>query len=207
MSIRQAYNSWAEQYDSNANKTRDMEANVLRSTLNVIRFTSVLEIGCGTGKNTVWFAEKADRVLSVDLSEEMLAKARSKIQSKKVTFKQADILHDWDFTAEQFDLVSFSLVLEHIEDLGPVMKKAASVLAPGGHLYLAELHPFKQYSGSKARFETKEGLHVVDCFNHHVSDFIIAADAVGLHLIHLSENFDHDDRSTVPRLLCMVFEK
>jgi len=50
-SIQQAYNSWASQYDSNHNTTRDLEALELRSTLTEIHFDKVLEIGCGTGKN------------------------------------------------------------------------------------------------------------------------------------------------------------
>lgn len=51
--VQQAYNSWAQQYDSNENKTRDLEARSLRETLAPLTFEHCLEIGCGTGKNTV----------------------------------------------------------------------------------------------------------------------------------------------------------
>ena len=56
-----------------------------------------------------------------------------------------------------FDLVTFSLVLEHIEDLEPVLAKAANCMHSGATLYNGELHPYKQYAGSKARFDTAEG--------------------------------------------------
>src|SRR5688572_28474600 len=128
MDTRQAYNSWASQYDTNLNKTRDLEAQVLRTSLAHVPFQHCLEIGCGTGKNTVWLMEKAGRVTAVDLSEEMLAKARAKISSPKVEFVQADITKPWSFATDKYDLVSFSLVLEHIEDLGPIFEKAAGVL-------------------------------------------------------------------------------
>ena len=206
-SVQQAYNSWAQQYDSNENKTRDLEARSLRETLAPLSFERCLEIGCGTGKNTVWLMEKAASVTAVDLSEEMLGKARTKITAAHVQFVQADITQPWSFAATQFDLVGFSLVLEHIELLSPVIKKAADALKPGGYLYISELHPFKQYSGSKARFETETGTQVVTCFNHHVSDFMDAAKASGLQLLSLTEYFDEDDHNNLPRLLTVLFIK
>lgn len=206
-SVQEAYNSWAQQYDSNENKTRDLEARSLRETLAPLSFERCLEIGCGTGKNTVWLMEKAASVTAVDLSEEMLEKARAKITAAHVQFVQADITQPWSFAVTQFDLVGFSLVLEHIELLNPVLQKAAAALKPGGYLYISELHPFKQYNGSKARFETATGTQVVTCFNHHVSDFTDAATANGLELLVLKEYFDEDDRTTIPRLLTLLFQK
>ncbi len=205
--VQQAYNSWAQQYDSNENKTRDLEARSLRETLAALSFEHCLEIGCGTGKNTVWLLEKAATVTAVDLSEEMLVKAKEKIISPMVTFVQADITQLWNFASKQYDLVGFSLVLEHIELLQPVLEKASAVLKPGGYLYIGELHPFKQYNGSKARFETAEGTQVVTCFNHHITDFTDAAKANGFELISIREYFDEDDRNTIPRLLTFLFKK
>lgn len=75
MDVKQAYNSWSDQYDSNNNKTRDLEAIALRRTLTEINFTDCLEIGCGTGKNTQWLLTKTNAITAVDLSENMLAKA------------------------------------------------------------------------------------------------------------------------------------
>ncbi|HEV7781063.1 MAG TPA: class I SAM-dependent methyltransferase [Chitinophagaceae bacterium] len=207
MSIQQAYNSWASQYDSNDNKTRDLEAFALRETLSPIAFDNCLEIGCGTGKNTVWLIEKAKQVTAVDLSEEMMAKAKLKAGSANVQFKQADITAPWTFGEAQYDLVSFSLVLEHIENLDPVFKETAAALKPGGHVYIGELHPFKQYAGSKARFETEQGVQVVDCFNHHISDFTRAANQCGLVVESVNEYFDNNDRKELPRLLVLLLIK
>ncbi len=206
MNIQQSYNSWASQYDTNLNKTRDLEAKALRSLLADIAFDDCLEIGCGTGKNTVWLVEKAKHIMAVDLSEEMLAKAREKVQSGKVNFIQADITKPWSFANKKFDLVTFSLVLEHIEDLGPVFEKAASVLRSGGFMYIGELHPFKQYSGSKARFETENGVQVVTCFNHHISEFVQAAKKHGFEISDIKEFFDEDQQET-PRILNLIMQK
>ena len=207
MNVQNAYNEWAGQYDTNLNKTRDLEAAVLRAQLGKLSFHSCLEIGCGTGKNSVWLASKTVRLVAVDFSEEMLAKAKEKISLDHVQFVQADIQEPWHFAQQQFDLVSFSLVLEHIEDLTAIFKKVSDCLTLHGHVYIAELHPFKQYSGSKARFETAAGTQIVTCFNHHVSDFTNAAKQAGLELVDLQEYFDDQDRNQIPRILQLLFRK
>lgn len=207
MNTRQAYNNWASQYDTNKNKTRDLEGQALRDILADLPFSSCLEIGCGTGKNTSWLAQKARQLTAVDLSEEMLAKARKKISSDLVTFVQADIQAPWTFASQTYDLVSFSLVLEHIGNLEPVFAQAAQALQSSGHLYLGELHPFKQYAGTKARFDTPEGRQEVPCFTHHISDFLQAATGQDLQLVKLKEYFDQDDRQQLPRILTLLFRK
>jgi ubiquinone/menaquinone biosynthesis C-methylase UbiE len=207
MDIQQSYNLWAGQYDTNHNKTRDLEAVAIREMLEGFSFDHCLEIGCGTGKNTQWLATKAKQITAIDLSEEMLARARKKVKSGKVTFIQADINADWNFVKGLYDLVSFSLVLEHIEHLGPIFEKAARVLQPGGCLYLGELHPFRQYGGTKARFDTAEGQHIVRCYNHHLSDFTQAAISNTMRIVYINEYFDEVDRNNPPRIITMLFKK
>jgi predicted TPR repeat methyltransferase len=207
MDVKEAYGIWADQYDTNSNKTRDIEAFSLKETLAKIPFESCLEIGCGTGKNTEWLLTRASHLTAVDFSEEMLTKAKEKIVSDKVQFKQADINGEWTFTDKQYDLVAFSLVLEHIENLDDVFHKASQSTSPNGHMYVGELHPFKQYSGTKARFDTEEGLQTVTCFIHNISDFTIAAKINGFEIVNISEYFDENDRTNIPRILTLLFRK
>jgi ubiquinone/menaquinone biosynthesis C-methylase UbiE len=208
MNTQQAYNSWSAQYDTNENKTRDLEAISLRENIKGHEFEHCLEIGCGTGKNTEWLVTQAAKVLAVDLSEEMLSKAKQKITANNVAFIQADITQDWSFTnGHQFDLATFSLVLEHIEDLEAIFAKLNKVIQPNGIVYIGELHPFKQYNGSKARFETSEGVQVVTCFNHHITDFVNAAKNNDFELIKINEYFDDNDKNNIPRILTLVFLK
>ncbi|HTF29619.1 MAG TPA: class I SAM-dependent methyltransferase [Flavitalea sp.] len=207
MDAKQAYDFWSSLYDSNKNNTRDLEAIALRETLAAIPFDSCLEIGCGTGKNTKWLLEKGAKVTGVDLSGEMLAKAKEKITSPNVEFIIADINNEWTFTSAIYDLVSFSLVLEHIEMLEPVFMKAFCLLKPGGHVYVGELHPFKQYTGTRARFDTNAGREVVDCYNHHLSDFTTAARKAGLKILDVIEYFDTPDHKEIPRILTILFQK
>jgi ubiquinone/menaquinone biosynthesis C-methylase UbiE len=207
MDVKQAYNIWAEQYDTSMNKTRDLEAVSLRACLVELDFDNCLEIGCGTGKNTEYLAAKAKQVTAVDLSDEMLAKARQKIFASNVEFVQADILGDWTFAHKQFDLVTFSLVLEHIDNLDEIFRKVSGVTGTGDYVYVGELHPFRQYTGSKARFDTDNGQQVVTCFDHHISDFLISATKSGFEVVHIREYFDADDRKTIPRIISFLFRK
>lgn len=208
MNVKAAYNIWAEQYDTNENKTRDLEGVSLREILADMQFDSCLEIGCGTGKNTEWLTTKARKILAVDLSDEMLTKAKIKIQSDRVEFIQADINKDWDFVNnKKFDLATFSLVLEHIENLDNIFEKLSKVVNTNGYVYIGELHPFKQYNGTKARFESENGLQIVTCFNHNISDFINSAKNHEFELVSLDEFFDNNDKTSVPRILTLLLKK
>jgi ubiquinone/menaquinone biosynthesis C-methylase UbiE len=207
MDVTQAYNHWAHQYDTNENKTRDLEAVALREVLSGVEFDNCLEMGCGTGKNTEWLETKAKHVTGVDLSEEMLNKAKQKITSEKVRFLHANMNSNKEYSDRMYDLITFSLVLEHVEDIDPALQKVSKVLNTGGYIYIGELHPFKQYTGSKARFETENGTQIVPCFNHHISDFTGWAKKNGFEIKEVKEFFDDGDRNTVPRILSLLLKK
>jgi len=204
--IQQAYNVWANQYDSNNNKTRDLEAKALRSILESLHFGSLLEIGCGTGKNSEWLVTKASHVTAVDFSAGMLEKAKEKIKANNIEFVQADITQLWNFTSSSFDIITFSLVLEHIENLDFIFSEAKKKIHAGGYIYIGELHPFKQYSGSLARFDTEQGRVELQCFTHHISQFVQTAKQHGFQLIDLNEWFDEDNAS-LPRILSLLLQK
>lgn len=205
MDTREAYNKWAHSYDSVANKTRDLEKNAAIRTLNDADFSRTIEIGCGTGKNTVWIAEKAKEVLAVDFSEEMMRNAQEKVTSSKVQFKTADITQKWNFGSAT--LIICSLVLEHIEDVDFVFGQVSETLEPGGCFYLCELHPYKQLQASRARFEHEGELIQLQYFVHHISEYYAVAIKNGLQCIRLEEWFDDNDKTTTPRLVSFLFKK
>jgi ubiquinone/menaquinone biosynthesis C-methylase UbiE len=207
MSTQRMYDRWSGTYDDVENPTRDLEKHACELVLSKVSFENIIEIGGGTGKNTSWLASRGKHVTSVDLSAEMQAVAKAKVTAGNVEFVQGDIRGPWNFLSEKADLITCSLVLEHVEDLGHVFDEAYNHLNPGGHFYVCELHPFKQYTGSKARFETDEGLQVLDCYIHHVTDYTDAATAGGFWIARIDEWFDGDDRTRIPRLISFLFER
>ena len=207
MNIEKAYNIWADQYDTNSNKTRDLDSKSTRETLNKFAFSIVLELGCGTGKNTNYLLKKADKIIGIDFSQEMLNKARAKIQDERVEFRKADLTAEWNIENDYADLITCSLVLEHIEDLDFVFNQAHKKLKNGGIFFISELHPFKQYSGSKAKFETENGTQELETYVHHVSEYLDVAQENGFELEELKEWFDEENKSGIPRLIGIVMRK
>jgi 2-polyprenyl-3-methyl-5-hydroxy-6-metoxy-1,4-benzoquinol methylase len=207
MDIQNAYNEWSYSYDQDENRTRDLDRDVIRRKLGNSHFGSILEIGCGTGKNTSFLAQIGQSVRAVDFSEGMITRAREKVTGENVQFSMMDITQHWEPPDESFDLIVCNLVLEHIRDLAYVFSEVARTLIPGGHFFIDELHPFRQYEGTKARFYRAEEKVEVDAFVHHISDFLKAAEENHLFLVSLNEYWHETDENKPPRILSLYFER
>ncbi len=102
----------------------------------------VLELGAGTGRVTAILARFAGAVVAVDLSADMLDRARARLaRLRRVTLSVADMRTL--ALGEQFDLVvaandPFSHLVED-EDRAQAMETAARHLVPGGELVLDAL--------------------------------------------------------------------
>ncbi len=191
---------WVATYDSEPNRTRALAGEVLRQAGLELEGRRVLEVGCGTGRNTAWLSERARSVQALDLSEGMLEKARAHVRSPSVELIVHDINAPWPIEAGAADVLIAMLVLEHIQDLAFVFAEAARVLRPGGELFSSELHPTRQMLGSQARFGELQtgGVEHVAAFPHDVSDYVNGAAAAGLTLVHLGEWRDAGAAFDVP---------
>lgn len=205
--VQAAYTQWAATYDTDRNLTRDLDQAITRAVLGGRRYGAILEIGCGTGKNTGLLAQVGERVQALDFSAGMLAQAGAKGFGPTVTFAVADLTQPWPCADASVDLVVCNLVLEHIADLAFVFAEAARVLLPAGQFFACELHPFKQYMGSKATFKRGEERIQPPAFVHHLTDFIDAAARAGFTLTSLREWWHDEDRQTPPRLVSFLFTR
>ncbi len=206
MNNQNAYNAWAAIYDTNRNKTRDLDGVITTKILSNYSFDNVLEIGCGTGKNTLWLAEQARQIWAMDFSKEMLAKLKTKLGDYPLNLYQTDIQQPWPIEDQQVDLAITNLVLEHLQDLNFIFEEAARVLQSKGLFFVSELHPIKQYLGSKAQFEQDGATQFLDCYVHHISEYLESAKAAGFECIDLQEWFDDNDKTNPPRLVSFVFK-
>jgi ubiquinone/menaquinone biosynthesis C-methylase UbiE len=207
MSIQNAYNEWSETYDTDQNLTRDLDQKLTREALAQLHFDSILEIGCGTGKNTMFLAQTGTHVHALDFSEGMIERARGKVKAENVKFSVADLTQTWPCEDRAYDLIVCNLVLEHIQDLAFIFSEAARVLEEKGRFLINELHPFRQYDGKKARFDKGVGVTEIPAFVHHISDFVNAASRYGLKLIQFNESWHEQDQGKPPRIVSFVFEK
>ena len=207
MKIQDAYTRWSATYDSDRNGTRDLDQRVTERTLADRNCRNILELGCGTGKNTALLDRIGRKVLALDFSPGMLQQAKAKLKTDHVFFVRADLTKPWPAKSGSFELVVCNLVLEHIEDLDPVFYQASQSLMAGGELFVSELHPFRQYQGTQANFSNEQETVEIDAFVHHLSDFTEAARKNGLSLKSMNEWWHEEDLNKPPRLVSFLFEK
>ena len=104
----------------------------------------VLDAGCGTGAMTLGMAQAVApaRVVGVDVSADLLTKARQQRQAQEnLSFVQAD-LYALPFEAE-FDVVVAARVLQWLAEAQRAVRELARVLRPGGRLYLLEYQHYQ----------------------------------------------------------------
>lgn len=175
--IQAAYDKWSATYDTQENPTRDLDKEFLQSRLTELRGKTVVEIGCGTGKNTMWVAPQCLRLIALDFSVGMMLLARQKVQATNITFIRANILNPLPLSANLADVIIINLVLEHIEHLTPMLHEVYRVLRSGGQVIVSEIHPSRTQQGKGAVIaETEE---FVGTFHHTAEDFLTAFKAAG----------------------------
>lgn len=208
MTIREAYSQWSTTYDHDINHTRDLDQRVTRELLGDSKFHHGIEIGCGTGKNTPFYLSICQRVTALDFSPGMLQIARQKIDSTNVTFLETNLRERWPVDDAVADLVACNLVLEHIDELGPIFSEASRCLKPAGEFYVCELHPFCQYEGGRAKFQRQDTTTFIDAYLHHFTDFYSAANSNGFYLADVREWWvENDQQNSVPRLISFRWAK
>src|SRR6185295_10999163 len=170
----------------------------------------IVEIGCGTGRNTEWLATRARSITALDFSKEMLRRATTRVQDPKVRFIQDDVHNKWPLADDNANVIIAMLILEHVEHFQAVFSEAARVLRPNGELFICELHPMRQLMGGQAQFSnTQTGERErVAAFLHNVSDFVNSGLAAGFEVRRLDEWHDPGpDSNSIPRLLSLLFTK
>jgi ubiquinone/menaquinone biosynthesis C-methylase UbiE/predicted ester cyclase len=197
--VRDAYDRWAPTYDSDDNRTRDLDGRLLRALDWPWSDLDVVEIGCGTGKNTEWLAPRSRSVVGLDVSLAMLDRARKRAPAAR--FVRADLLEPWPLDTASADAVRFDLVLEHVAtaDLPRVFAEARRVLRPGGRLRVCELHPDRQAGGSRAHFHADGQRIDVPAHAHVVEDY--ASGGFGVAAIEHAADGDERPRLVVVTLV------
>ena len=113
---------------------RDLEAHVLDG-LAVSRGWRVLEIGCGVGRLVKPLSRRVAHVIGVDVSEEMLRRARDYCAgSVNVDFLRTEGRLEF-LPADSFDFVFSHIVFQHLPRKAYVetyFREAFRVLVPGG---------------------------------------------------------------------------
>jgi SAM-dependent methyltransferase len=113
----------------------------LKAMLPDLKGLRVVDLGCGFG----WFCRfahgaGATEVLGIDVSANMLSRAREATSDPGITYRQAD-LEAIELPAASFDLAHSALTLHYLEDLARLFTTVHHALVPGGHFVFSAEHP------------------------------------------------------------------
>ena len=110
------------------------------------RNLTLADIGCGTGSLTFELARFADKVIGVDLSQEMLRRARAGATERtleNVEFRQGDVLK-LPLDAHSVDAAFCVMVLHFLPDTERAVSGLCRIVRPGGSVILVDLVEHKQ---------------------------------------------------------------
>ena len=134
-----AFNQQAATYDKDikGQHARSLYP-VLLEKLSHIPFQSALDLGCGTGEMLKLILQKDPHkeLCGIDLSEEMLAVAKSKLPEQvKLLLGDSEAL---PFPDNTFDCITISFGLRNVTDKEKALRSMYRVLKPGGRLLVLE---------------------------------------------------------------------
>src|SRR5437867_12334698 len=82
--VRGGYDRWANVYDHDANPLQALEEPFMRRAIGDPRGLKTLDLGCGTGRHSLWLSAAGAAVTAVDFSEGMLSEAQRKPGAKNI---------------------------------------------------------------------------------------------------------------------------
>ena len=187
LSARDGYALWAASYEQTIKD--DMDRGVLER-IATVAWTDVqraADLGCGTGRTGAWLrAHGVAHVDGIDGAPEMLEQARARGVFDRLAV--ADVAASGLDTGA-YDLVTTSLVDEHLADLRPLYREAARLARTGGAYVLVGFHPFFiMKSGMPTHFDGPDGTPVaIETHIHLFSEHVAAASLAGWRLAELHE--------------------
>lgn len=104
---------------------------------------TVIDLGCGEGRNSREFARRGARITGIDVSRKMIeAAAAAEAQERLgISYHTASFSDLSAFSAGSFDLAVSTMALMDGPDFDGAAREAHRVLRPGGRLYFSVLHP------------------------------------------------------------------
>jgi phosphatidylethanolamine/phosphatidyl-N-methylethanolamine N-methyltransferase len=154
--VKRAYARWAPVYDVTFGRIAEAGRN--RAVEHINRFDGrVLEVGVGTGMSLPHYSRRL-RITGIDLSPEMLKKARRRVIRDRLSHVEAILemdASDLKFADDSFDIVVAMYVLTVVPDPIQVMRELERVCRPGGQVIV--VNHFSQDHGVRGAVEKAMG--------------------------------------------------
>jgi 2-polyprenyl-6-hydroxyphenyl methylase/3-demethylubiquinone-9 3-methyltransferase len=133
----------------------------------------VLDVGCGGGILSEALAAAGADVTGIDLAPRVLEVARLHLHESgvQVGYREIDVENLAAETPATFDAIACMEMLEHVPDPGSVIAACATLLKPGGRLFLSTLNRTPQAFGV-AIVGAEYVANVLPRGTHHFAQFI-----------------------------------
>ncbi|HEV8389986.1 MAG TPA: class I SAM-dependent methyltransferase [Dongiaceae bacterium] len=104
---------------------------------------TVIDLGCGEGRNTREFARRGARLTGIDVSANMIeaAIAAEAQEPLGISYRVLSFSDLRAYTDDSFDLALSTMALMDGPDFAGAAREAYRVLRPGGGFYFSVLHP------------------------------------------------------------------
>jgi malonyl-CoA O-methyltransferase len=203
-----AYALWADAYPPTAhNPLMQAEERAMLALLpGDLSGARVLDAGCGSGRYLLHARRRGARqLLGMDLSAEMLARARAELRTENEEWRTSRIasehssffiLHS-SFIQASLDAIPIrdgwaditicGLTLGHLEDLRAPLAELRRVTRPGGSVICSDFHPIGGSLGWRREFNAAGRRYAVRHTWHAISDWQAAAGALGLEIVRMLE--------------------
>ena len=137
LTSEEGYALYADFYDKDQMYLDSIDRGFLAFSAKHLEGKKVLDVGCGTGRNTIRLAEAGVDITGMDICKEMLEKLNRKKPGIKT--KLGDIL-EIPYEDESFDAVICNLVFVHLKNPVLAIREIYRVLKNDGELYLSVIH-------------------------------------------------------------------
>jgi ubiquinone/menaquinone biosynthesis C-methylase UbiE len=186
---QEGYERWAEVYDSDGNPLVALEERHFPLMFPDVNDLLVADVGCGTGRQAFKLAARGARVVALDFSPAMVARARATGKIAQVNFVLADVITSIPLKSGVLDGAVCSLVLEHVEELTSMLRQLRRVCKLNGFVLISDIHPTMASAGAAASFEDpKTGQKVYPRgYRHEISDYVRAANEAGFRIGAMTE--------------------
>jgi SAM-dependent methyltransferase len=190
VSAAQGYEIWAETYASEPNSILALEFRTLKRLLAGQEPKRVLDVGCGTGRWSLYFRQFGAVVIGLDASEHMLAQAAKQSSlTGSLIRANADAL---PIRNHSVDLLFCSMSLGYFPQLRGVFVEFARTAAAGATIVISDLHPAAIAGGWTRSFKKNGQKFEIEHQSHTVADIENAGQRAGLQMA-LSHTVYFDD--------------
>lgn len=164
----------------------------------------LLDVGCGTGRYRSAVQTRHLAYVGVDSSAAMLERNRRRKQVAGGTaeYIQGDV-STIAIPDETFDAVLCTRVLSHVADLGPALRKIATLLRPGGECLITDIHPRHDYVHTRIPAGTR--VVTVETYKHQRPQLMSAVSAAGR--LDVMEYAEHAPTSSTPTFYSLRLTK